>query len=313
MFGGTGNDVYFVDDPGDTTTEASSTGIDTVYTSVSYTLGENLEDLYLQGTAVTGVGNELSNRIVGTSGANRLTGNSGNDRLEGGGGIDTLVGGAGNDTYVTDGYDVLVELSGGGLDTVRSSVSYTLRSNVEHLYLTGSALKGTGNSLANKITGNAYANTLSGGSGNDYLDGGKGSDILLGGAGSDQILGRDGNDVITGGRGADVFTGGRGRDRFVFDDFDTGATPRTADYIPDFRGSLGDRIDLKLIDANVKASGDQAFSFIGTKEFTAAGQVRYEKIGAFTLVLFNTDADLTPEGGIWLKGAMNLSKGWFIL
>jgi Ca2+-binding RTX toxin-like protein len=108
-------------------------------------------------------------------------------------------------------------------------------------------------------------------------------------------------------------TGGSGKDRFVFDDRDTSASKTTADTILDFRGSLGDRIDLKLVDANARTVRDDPFSFIGTGAFTKAGQVRYEKAGTYTYVYLNTDADASAEAVIKLKGAMDLSKGWFIL
>jgi Ca2+-binding RTX toxin-like protein len=261
--------------------------------------------------------------LFGQAGDDYLDGGGGNDWLEGGEGNDvligsigndTMIGGNGNDTYfVADPTDVISEWGTTGVDAVRASVNFVLRSGFEHLYLTGSALKGTGNTLANKVVGNTAANTLAGGSGNDTLDGGAGADQLLGGTGNDALLGRDGNDVLTGGRGRDLLYGGLGRDRLVFDDADTGAAASTADIVMDFAGRLGDRIDLKLVDANRAASGDQAFSFIGTHAFTKAGQLRYEKIGSSTYVYLNTDADLSAEAVIRLKGAMELSKGWFLL
>lgn len=64
-------------------------------------------------------------------------------------------------------------ISGSGVDTVSSSVSFSLsgtqaRGDIEHLTLLGSAnIDGTGNALANVITGNDGANALDGGSGND--------------------------------------------------------------------------------------------------------------------------------------------------
>ena len=91
-----------------------------------------------------------------------------------------------------------------------------------------------------------------------------------------------------------------------------------ADYILKllFDGTLrsGDRIDLKLVDANTKKRGDQKFSFIGDDEaFTATGQVRYEKTKGYTYVYLNTDSDKAAEAVIKLKGALDLSKGWFVL
>jgi serralysin len=100
-----------------------------------------------------------------------------------------MAGGFGNDTYITNGADTITEAAGGGIDTVQSSVSYTLGANLEKLTLTGSsAINGTGNSLANVITGNGAANTLNGGGGIDTLAGGRGNDKLTGGAQADYFV-----------------------------------------------------------------------------------------------------------------------------
>lgn len=82
-----------------------------------------------------------------------------------------------------------MELIGEGIDSVTSSVTFTLSTNVEHLTLTGtSGLAGTGNAEANRITGNSGANSLSGVDGNDTLIGGGGNDSLNGGLGADQFV-----------------------------------------------------------------------------------------------------------------------------
>jgi subtilisin-like proprotein convertase family protein len=200
MRGGAGNDTYVVDSTGDVIVENLNEGTDTVQSSISYTLGANLENLTLTGTAaINGTGNSLNNVITGNSGNNTLNGGSGNDTLNGGKGNDTMRGGAGNDTYVVDSTgDVIVENLNEGTDTVQSSISYTLGANLENLTLTGTAaINGTGNSLNNVITGNSGNNTLNSGSGVDTLLGGNGNDILIGGTG---------NDTLTGGAGSDRFT-----------------------------------------------------------------------------------------------------------
>ena len=53
MIGGAGNDTYVVDNAGDVVTEARNAGTDTVQSSVSYTLGANVENLTLTGSATS--------------------------------------------------------------------------------------------------------------------------------------------------------------------------------------------------------------------------------------------------------------------
>jgi len=120
-------------------------------------------------------------------------------------GIDSLSGGTGNDTYIVDNIaDIVKESANAGTDTVKSSVSFTLATNVENLILTGiAALDGTGNSSKNTLTGNVAANKLSGNSGDDTLDGNTGVDSLYGGTGNDLLKIKDFNgDVIDGGVGS---------------------------------------------------------------------------------------------------------------
>ncbi|MFA5285901.1 MAG: calcium-binding protein, partial [Smithellaceae bacterium] len=115
MNGGGGNDTYIVDDAGDVVEERINAGSDTVQSSLSYTLPENVENLTLTGLeAIDGIGNELNNSITGNSAANTLTGNAGNDTLDGGAGNDSLIGEMGSDTYVfrrTDAQDTINDYS----------------------------------------------------------------------------------------------------------------------------------------------------------------------------------------------------------
>ena len=263
LIGGTGNDTYNVDNTGDVVSELSTivSEIDRVNSSVTYTLGDNVENLSLMGTGtINGTGNSLANTIVGNAAANIL---------DGGVGADTLIGGAGNDTYLVDNAgDVVSELSTivGEIDTVISSVSYVLSANVENLILTGTdSLIGMGNSLANIITGNDGVNILVGGGGADTLIGGAGNDTYLvdntgdvvvesvtnpneidtvnssvtytlsanvedltlagidsingtGNSGANLIMGNNGANVLIGGAGNDTLTGGAGKDTFWFTD-----------------------------------------------------------------------------------------------
>ena len=103
LLGGAGNDFYVVHNVGDTVTELSGEGTDTVQADVSFVLGDNVENLALASSgAIDGTGNGLANTILGNSAANVLIGLGGNDTLNGGGGNDVLNGGAGADRYVFD-------------------------------------------------------------------------------------------------------------------------------------------------------------------------------------------------------------------
>lgn len=143
--------------------------------------------------------------LQGLEGSDRLYGGDGNDTLSGGAGSDTLEGGDGNDTYILSDADTIVD-TWGGLDTVRSSFSYTLGAHLEKLVLTGSGnLNGTGNSEHNTITGNTGNNVLTGGAGIDRLDGGAGSDTLVGGMDDDIYYLNDGDTVVENvGQGTDL-------------------------------------------------------------------------------------------------------------
>ena len=192
---------------------------------------------------------------------------------------DTLAGGDGNDTYVVNRKDVIVEEAGGGIDLVRSSISWWLGANLEHLELTGTrGSSGTGNSANNKITGNEGNNELSGMGGNDMLRGGLGDDVLTGSAGGDTLV------------------GGGGDDTFDFNALFELGLGSTRDVI---RGwNAGDVIDLRGIDANPAVYGDQAFQFRGSNAFNGTRQVRYEN----GVLQFNTDADLAADYEIVITG-----------
>ncbi len=82
MTGGLGNDIYVVDSTRDVTTEALNSGTDSVYSSVSRSLGANFENLYLTGaTNINGNGNVLANKLTGNDGNNTLQGRDGNDKI----------------------------------------------------------------------------------------------------------------------------------------------------------------------------------------------------------------------------------------
>jgi Ca2+-binding RTX toxin-like protein len=212
LAGGAGNDTYVVDNARDTVDETGGRGVDTVRSAVDFSLANtarvkgDVENLVLIGTAgLDATGNALANQLTGNAGANVLDGGAGDDTLDGGSGADQLRGGAGNDTYVVDNSrDTVDETGGGGTDTVRSAIGFSLanttrvKGDVENLVLTGTAsIDATGNALANKLTGNSGANVL---------DGGEGVDTLAGGAGNDTYVVDNARDTVdeTGGGGIDT-------------------------------------------------------------------------------------------------------------
>ena len=211
LYGGRGDDYFTVDSAGDLVVEHAGEGFDTIVALVDYELSDNVEHLVLGGlVALNGTGNAGDNTLDGNDAANTLSGLDGSDVLLGKGGTDHLLGGAGgdfldggdgndvmeggdgNDSYVVaSSLDQVIELPGGGIDTVLSQViNYTLAANVENLVLDpGIALRGTGNALDNAIRGNNGSNMLQGLAGDDVLDGDYGNDTLIGGAGADQLIG----------------------------------------------------------------------------------------------------------------------------
>ena len=126
--GGAGDDVYFVDNSGDSLSDSG--GIDTVRAAdMGWTLAAGFENLVIANDVseggYTGIGNELDNHISASyassrlegrggndtllggdaQGGNRLFGDEGNDSLRGGGLPDSLDGGSGNDTLDGLGFD----------------------------------------------------------------------------------------------------------------------------------------------------------------------------------------------------------------
>jgi VCBS repeat-containing protein len=229
MWGNQGDDSFVVESAGDVVVELADEGLDTVQSSITYTLTDNVENLTLTGTqALNGTGNQLSNVITGNDadntllglgGNDSLVGNGGNDRLDGGQGADIMRGGAGDDVYIVDNaLDSITENAGEGLDRVESSASHTLGANIDNLLLTGTnAINGTGNDLANEIAGNDAGNVLNGAGGNDTLIGNGGADSLNGGAGNDTLSGGTGNDTLNGGAGTNSLSGGAGDDIYLID------------------------------------------------------------------------------------------------
>ena len=250
LAGGLGNDTYVVDVTGDTVTEAANQGTDTVQSGIAYTLGANVENLVLTGTAaINGTGNALNNAITGNSGNNTLNGLTGND---------TLAGGAGSETYRFDlhfGRDVIIEndATAGNLDRIQFGTGIApadialarlnddlvlqtadQQDSIQILnWFTADANKVERVDFANGVTWNTATlqssamqvvdmpgllrgdnrdTILNGQGGNTVLEGAGGNDSLTDLDGNNLIAGGDGNDSLAGGSGSDLFLGAAGND-----------------------------------------------------------------------------------------------------
>lgn len=327
MLGGSGNDTYYVTDAGDITIENPGEGTDTVYTSISWQLDPNLENLVLldAGGNIEGIGNELDNVITansfdsylngdagndtliggigndtlmgdvgndllnGNGGDDLLIGGDGNDTLNGGTGYDTMMGGIGNDSYyVTDPGNITVENPGEGIDTVYTSISWGLDANLENL-----TLLDAGGSIDG--IGNELNNVLTGNSFDNYLNGDAGDDTIFGGDGNDTLIGGSGNDSLYGGNGNDVyqFANGWGSDTL---------TDSSGNDTVDFSAVTSDlTVNMGIYTWN--SSWDEVIS--GTNSINWTGGIENIIAGSGNDSLRGTTADNLISGGNgddWLWG-----------
>jgi Ca2+-binding RTX toxin-like protein len=134
----------------------------------AFYLGENVADVIIGRNGDDHIeGFAGDDTLSGAAGNDRLDGGAGNDILDGGGGLDWLTGGLGNDRYFVDNPgDVVIENPGAGIDVVVASVNFTIPTNVEYLYESGSGLTGTG-SAGDDVLVSIGANTLIGAGGDD--------------------------------------------------------------------------------------------------------------------------------------------------
>lgn len=228
MIGGLGNETYYVDNTGDATVEEIGEGIDSVYSSVSFNLGANVENLSLTGSAdIDATGNELNNTMIGNIGNNILSGGQGND---------VITDASGNDSYLfnlNDGQDIVTDLAGTdsikfGAGITNSSLTYTQEGNDLVISITNTAdkitVKDWYTTAANKIEKFEFADGTYVTS--DDIDnpvtpivpnivGTDGRDILFGTFGDDIIDALAGNDLVTDFYGKDMVFGGDGSDKIM--------------------------------------------------------------------------------------------------
>lgn len=115
------------------------------------------------------LGGNGADTLTGGSQTDLLVGNAGMDTLDGGSGSDRMVGGDDDDTYYVDAAgDQVIEVAGGGVDTIISSApSFVLAEHVEQLTVTSGGVLGQGNALDNELGATTFGSILSGGQGHD--------------------------------------------------------------------------------------------------------------------------------------------------
>ncbi|MGC4095941.1 MAG: calcium-binding protein [Nitrospira sp.] len=299
----------------------------------------------LTGTSGNNVlkGRAGNDTLNGGAGNDKLLGEGGDDILNGGDGNDTASY-ATAPSAVTIDFDANYMAGGAGIDTfvsieniIGSEFNDTFRSNYDDETVTSFINGGGGNDQMSATHSRNV--TLSGDAGNDRLiadagyatlNGGAGDDDLYGNDGSFTLNGGDGNDVLrigeasssilNGGAGADILEHGGLNYLLTFDYNAVSESPAGAgkDTVIGFDGRPygaggsgntsdlgGDRIDLSTIDANTLVSGNQAFTYIGSAAFTAAGQLRY----AGGLLQGSIDSDTAAEFEIQLVGSPTLAVG----
>jgi serralysin len=263
---------------------------------------DQLEGNDLYGNVLKGLGG--SDSLKGLAGSDTLEGGEGRDLLNGGTGADVLNGGGGVDiaTYGDSAAGITVNLTT-GVAMGGEAAGDTLIA-IENL---------SGSNYLDTLAGNGEDNFIMGLGGDDTINGAGGNDTLLGSDGIDKIIGGGGTDQIIGGEGIDYLYGSGDSDQFVFRTGDTLST--TPDQIMDFV-HLVDLIDVSATDAKYATAVDDAFSFIGSSAFTPGvqGQLRYQQVGANTLVYGDTNGDAAADFAIQLTNYSSvLTAADFIL
>ena len=263
---------------------------------------------------VDGGGND---RLTGGAGQDRVEGGSGNDSIDGGIGDDVLAGGADHDT-ISGGLGADTIDGGDGSDLLEGSAGADILRGGAGVDTASYAATATG-VIVDLSTGRGTAGVAAGDQleGVERILGSAHNDVLTGDAGANTLTGNSGDDVLRGNAGADILNGGGHADRFVYTAAgDSTVAAAGRDTIVDFWSGDGDRIDLRLIDADGNAAnGDTAFAF-GTGGFTGAGaELRIAPTAAIrvVLVLADIDGNRVPDFAITVSIVQDLGAAGFLL
>jgi len=328
MDGGSGDDVYVLDNPLDVVVELEGGGMDTLLLRATtnvfyhYLLGDHVENAVILG--------ENGFMVSGNAMANRITSGAGDDYLQGGAGADTYVAGAGSGNDIIDD----AAPAGNDIDTVVlrgvSSTMLEVTRDYAHLYLAseGGASRvmlanwfddaayrnkrvvfddgvtwnaaelvsrirvASATDAADTLYGGAGSDTVDGLGGNDEISGYEGADTLNGGAGSDDIFGGDDDDVIMGGDGADYLYGEHGSDVLVGGAGTDHYTVLAGDGVDTIVDEVGDMLTVYLTDFAASAA---RLSRVGDDLLMRVGDDGVRIANYFTLGLALTVAFANSE------------------
>jgi Ca2+-binding RTX toxin-like protein len=187
MQGRSGNDIYTVDSEGDTVYEAANDGVDTVYSSISYKLTDNVERLVLSPNLVASFTGSISATTLTVTVVTGVI----------------AVGQVITGTGITPGTTITALGAGttGGVGTYTVSASQVVGStSMTNGVLNGELLDiyGQGNWSNNFIKGNSGDNILDGDWGDDTLEGGLGNDSYIVDSSKDVVV------ELSGGGTADI-------------------------------------------------------------------------------------------------------------
>ncbi|MFM5949168.1 MAG: M10 family metallopeptidase C-terminal domain-containing protein [Novosphingobium sp.] len=271
-----------------------------------------------------GGGNDTINAI----GSDVVYGEDGNDtvHITGGGSGGSFDGGAGTDVLYIDSNVTGLGALSGFESLVLASNWLTLTSTQVTNWLSGTMpVSGSGilfvdmdpgvllfGSALNIVPGSGILLYVRGSTETDvvkarldlgsWIFGNEGADQLRGSNLSDLIEGGDGNDKIMGLAGGDSLSGGAGIDQFRYL-FANDSTVEAADVIQDF--VIGeDRLDFRVLDADLLTPGRQTLTLIGNAAFSTNGiaQVRFADVDADLLVEVDLNGDGAADMQIWLAG-----------
>ena len=292
IFINTGDGKDLIDLTAEKNTVNSGAGDDSIYSggatiSVNADAGDDYIHIYSNAKKNTITGGKGNDNIYNhcTSGVLfQYVSGDGNDSIKGFTAKDTLSISGGNYSTTKSGNDIFVTIGDGKItldgaaslktlnigtlsgaltlltvtDKTKSPVTVSSVIKTINASKRTTAVKITGNALANSIKGGSANDTIKGEAGNDTIYGGTGNDYIYGGTGNDKLYGEAGNDTLRGNGGNDTLTGAKGYDVFV-----CGAGK---DVITDY--ATGDKISLGAAITKTSISGDDVIFTMGKNSVT---------------------------------------------